>query len=193
MAAPRILVLGDSIAAADRIPVGRRWSAQLETVLRSGLDGFPVTVVNEARGGSGVELLERQAEEIVLAGFDLVIIISGVNDAAMSVAAWRPRYEAVVERLRDAGLAVVIGTPPPEHEEGAYTQRYAALADALRSIAGDGPLLDLDRHWRESAAPGSLHLDWIHPNEEAQAVIARLAADIVRTWACETGLVRDPV
>jgi lysophospholipase L1-like esterase len=182
---PSILILGDSIAAADRIAVERRWSARLETLLSSESPRSSASVVNLAQGGSEVDLLEKQAEELPLDQFEIVFIISGVNDASIRpIAAWRSRYEAVVEKLRHAGLTVVIGTPPPEYLDGVYTDRYLPVVTALREIAGDAPMLDLDLYWRQAVEPGALHLDWIHPNDEAQAVIGRLAADLVLKGSC---------
>ena len=183
----RILILGDSIAAADRIAVERRWSAQLEALLSSNSPGLPATVVNRAQGGSEVGLLEKQAAELPLAQFDIVFVISGVNDiSAGPIAGWRSRYAAVIGKLRQGGPTVVIGTPPPEFLDGVYTDRYLPMVQALREIADGGLILDLDRHWRDTVEPGSFHLDWIHPNANAQAVIARLAANLVLEWGCST-------
>jgi lysophospholipase L1-like esterase len=165
--------------------VKRRWSARLETLLSSDPGGVAATVANRAQGGSEVDLLERQTEELPLDQFDIAFIISGVNDtSSRPIAEWRSRYEAVVTRLRRAGLTVVIGTPPPEYLNGAYTDRYLPVVEALRAIADGGPMLDLDRLWRQTVEPGTLHLDWIHPNDDAQAIIARMAADLVIAWRC---------
>jgi lysophospholipase L1-like esterase len=186
-AALRVLILGDSVAAADRIAVERRWSARLEELLSSTKPRLGVTVVNRAQGGSEVDLLERHAEELPLDQFDIVFVISGVNDTpARSLAGWRSRYAAVVGKLAQAGLIVIIGTPPPEYLYGAYTERYLPVVEALREIADGGPVLDLDRHWRQNVEPGALHLDWIHPNDDAQIVMARLAADLVLEPGCST-------
>ena len=175
-----ILVLGDSIAAADPVPVEGRWSAQLETLWPSESPGFAASVINRAQGGSEVDLLEREAESLQLDQFDIVFVMSGVNDIeSRPIAVWRSRYGAVVEQLRQGGVTVVVGTPPPEYINGVYTDRYLPIVEALREIAVGGPILDLDRHWRQMVEPGAFHLDWIHPNEPAQAVTARLAADIV--------------
>ena len=186
-AALRVLILGDSVAAADRIAIERRWSARLEGLLSSAMPGLGVSVLNRAQGGSEVDLLETQADELPLDRFDIVFVISGVNDmSARAIVAWRSRYAAVVEKLAQADSIVIIGTPPPEYLDGGYTDRYLPLVEALREIADGGPVLDLDRHWRQNVEPGALHLDWIHPNDDAQVVMARLAADLVLESGCST-------
>ena len=44
---------------------------------------------------------------------------------------------------------VVIGTAPPTFEGGIFTDRFAAVAEELRTIAGDRPMLDIAKDWQD--------------------------------------------
>ena len=177
-----ILVLGDSIASGEGATGSDRWPARLEALLRTDFPERVVVVSNLALAGSQVELLERQVAEVPLEPYGVAIVISGVNDTSTrTIDQWAPRYAAVIEALEDAGLKVVIGTAPPTFEGGAFTNRYAEVAEALRTIAGDRQMLDLGKDWLDLGADtaGDYYDDEIHQNAAGQAVIAEKARVVV--------------
>ena len=177
-----ILVLGDSIAAGEGAAGVDRWPSRLEALLRQDLPGRDVMVSNWAQGGSQINLLEDRVAELPLGSYDVAIVITGLNDASVRpLDEWSPRYRAAIEQLEDAGLAVVIGTAPPALEGGAFTERFAAVADALRTIAGTRPMLDLDQEWRALGVgtAGGYYVDAIHQNAAGQAVIAERAREVL--------------
>ena len=177
-----ILVLGDSIAAGDGAAPGDRWPAQLEVLLRQAAPDHDVVVSNWAHGGSEIDLLERRVAELPLDSYEVAIVITGVNDTVnRGVDEWAPRYAAAIDRLEAAGVTVVIGTAPPTFEGGVFTDQFAAVAERLRTIAGDRPMLDIAKEWKDLGVDGagSYYLDMIHPNAAGQALIARRAKTIL--------------
>jgi peptidoglycan/LPS O-acetylase OafA/YrhL/lysophospholipase L1-like esterase len=181
-AATCILVLGDSIAAGEGAAGTDRWPARLEALLREDLPDRNVMVSNWAQGGSQINLLENRVAEMPLDAYEVAIVITGLNDTSlMRIDQWAPRYVAAIEKLEDAGVKVVIGTAPPTFEGGVFTDRFAAVAEELRDIAGDRPMLDIAKEWQELGVDtaADYYLDVVHQNAKGQAVIAALARTVV--------------
>jgi lysophospholipase L1-like esterase len=135
-------------------------------------------VSNWAQGGSQIDLLESRVAELPLGSYDVAIVITGLNDTTVRpLDAWSPRYQAAIETLEDAGLTVVVGTAPPALEGGVFTDRFVAVAEELRAIAGTRPMLDLEKEWRELGVEtaASYYLDELHQNAAGQAVNAERA------------------
>jgi lysophospholipase L1-like esterase len=177
-----VLVLGDSIAAGEGAAGVDRWPARLEALLRQDLPERNVMVSNWAQGGSQINLLESRVAELPLGSYDVAIVITGLNDTTVRpLDEWSPRYQAAIEKLESAGLTVVIGTAPPAFEGGVFTDRFAAVADELRVIAGTRPMLDLEKDWRELGAEtaGGYYVDVLHQNAAGQAVIAERARSVL--------------
>jgi lysophospholipase L1-like esterase len=184
-----ILVLGDSIAAGDPLTGKDRWSATLERLLAAALPERVIHVCNAAVGGSRIDFLESSiAGRSDLDRYDVALVIEGVNDDGFTpLDEWARRYAGAVSLLEAKGLGVVIGTAPPTLVEGQFTARYQPIAEELRRIAArEGRLLlDVDRHWRDLGPndAGPFYSDLIHQGPAGQAVMAEMAASLVRTWA----------
>ncbi len=182
-----ILVLGDSIAAGDPLTGKDRWSATLERLLAAALLERVVHVCNAAVGGSRIDFLESSiAGRSDLGSYDVALVIEGVNDDGFTpLDEWARRYGAAVAKLEAGGLVVVIGTAPPTLVQGRFTDRYQPIAEELRRIAAvEGRvLLDVDGHWRDLGPEeaGPFYSDLIHQGPAGQAVIAEMAASLIRT------------
>lgn len=182
-----ILVLGDSIAAGDPLQGDDRWSVTLQRLLAADRPEGVVHVCNAAVGGSRIEFLESSvAGRSDLGGYDVAVVIEGVNDDGFTpLEEWARRYAAAIAALEAKGLSVVIGTAPPTIVEGRFTERYGPIAEALRGIAADGGrlLLDIERRWRDLGAEeaGPFYSDLIHQGPAGQAVMAEMAASLIRT------------
>jgi len=180
-----IIVLGDSIAAGAPLTSDDRWWVRLAKLLGPDLPGRRVVVDSWGVPGSHVDVLESAAhDQPGLATYDLAIVIEGINDVnAGPIAQWRPRYEAALAAIQRPGLTVIVGTPPPNLENGAFDGRYDALAAALRDIAtaGHRPLLDIDASWHDVgvATASTYYVDAIHQSAAGQTRMARLAHDLV--------------
>ena len=180
-----ILVLGDSIAEGTPLSGDDRWWVQLRKLLEPDLDGRSVEVDSWAVPGSRVDVLESAArDQPALAGYDIAIVIEGVNDEiVLSIAQWRPRYEAAIGAIERQGPTVIVGTPPPNFENGTFATRYDPTAAALREVAAAGhrPLLDIAARWHaDGAAKASTYYsDLIHQGPAGQALMAQMARDVV--------------
>lgn len=180
-----IIVLGDSIAAGTPLTGDDRWWQVLASALKSELPDRSITVDSWAVSGSQVDVLESAArDQVALDSYDLAIVIEGVNDqASLSVDAWRSRYEGAVAAMEARGLVVIVGTPPPSFESGAFATRYDEIAATIRRVASDRrPLLDVAARWRADGATtaGAYYADLIHQNALGQRLMADLAYEEVR-------------
>ena len=171
-AAPdQILIVGDSLSSAHRIPAQSGWVSLLEQRLAT-QTATPPAVVNASRGGKTLAdalgelpaLLEAQHP-------DLVVLELGGNDAILggTAEAIRRDLTQLVALSRKAGAQVVIlgfDIPPAFDKDGSALMlrgTYAQVAAELKVpllpslLAGvsDQPTLLLD--------------DGIHPNADAQA------------------------
>jgi lysophospholipase L1-like esterase len=186
-AAPlRLVLLGDSSAlgvgvgrVADTVG-GRLAELLAETGRRVELSSVAV------HGSRSVDLATQVARALLGRPPDLAVILVGANDA---VRLHRPRQAAAhlaaaVRRLREAGVAVVVGTcpdlgavraiaPPLRQLVGVYGRRVArAQAEAVTQAGG----VPVDLAERTGAVfradPGTLCEDGYHPS-----------ADGYRVWA----------
>ena len=181
-----IVVLGDSIAYGQPLEGDERWPSRLERLLEARFPGRAVTVANWAVPGSRVDVLASAATgQTSLSTFDIAIVIEGVNDSAWTdLDVWRSDYARAIAALERRGLKVVIGTPPPTLENGAFTERYNTTIDGLREVAGTArPLLDIAARWHADGPvkAAAYYLDLIHQSATGQALMAEMARDVVVT------------
>lgn len=179
-----IVILGDSIAAGVPVSDDERWWVRLEAQLQDAMPGRVVAVDNWAVPGSRVDVLESAAsDQPGLDSYDMAIVIEGVNDEASStIEAWARRYEAAIVEMEKRGLIVVVATPPPSFEDGAFMTRYDPTAAAIRDVAGGGrPLLDIARRFHDdgSAVAASYYADLIHLSSEGQRLLAEMAHNVL--------------
>jgi len=179
-----IVVLGDSIAAGVPVQGDDRWWVRMGVALTAALPGRHVVVDDWAVSGSRVDVLEAIArDQSALDTYDIAIVIEGVNDQAVStIADWQPRYDAAVAAIARRGPMVIVTTPPPGFEDGAFITRYDATAAAIREVAGDHrPLLDLATRWRADGptVAAAYYVDIIHQSAAGQAVMAEMAGKVV--------------
>lgn len=178
------MILGDSIAAGVPLDGDDRWWVRLQSLLADALPDRRVVVDSWAVPGSRVDVLESAArDQPALDSYDLAIVIEGVNDEAWTpLDTWKARYEAAIASIEGRGLTVIVGTPPPSFEHGAFAARYDPVVAALREIADDGrPLLDIASRWQADGAAiaAAYYSDLIHQGPVGQRLMAELALGIV--------------
>ncbi len=169
--APRkIVAFGDSVTLGVRPGVSEYQTYRHLLQQKLNERGLNVQVINAGVGGHDTrDALQRLETDVLAEKPELVIVMFGVNDAAMidggPVARTAPRvalddYRAnlttIVERIRGAGAKVLLCTPTPmsrrylyqdlgayaEHEDINYMLReYAAAAKGLAEEL-DVPLFD---------------------------------------------------
>lgn len=178
-----VLVLGDSIASGVPLEGDDRWWVRLEATLGAALPNRRVVVDSWAVPGSRVEVLESAArDQPALETYDVAIVIEGVNDESITpLDVWRGRYEAAIDAIEGRGLIVVVGTPPPSFENGAFATRYDSTAEALREVADGRQLLDIAARWRADGATvaAAYYSDLIHQGEAGQQIMADMALPVV--------------
>ena len=179
-----IVILGDSIGSGVPLQGDDRWWVKLQAGLAQDLPMRHVVVDDWAVSGSRVDLLETIAPgQPELDTYDVAIVIEGVNDqAGTPIEVWMPRYEAAVAAIEARGPLVIVATPPPGFEDGAFTSRYEPTAEAIRQVASRGrPLMDIAARWREDGAAlaATYYVDVIHQSAAGQTQMAELARGVV--------------
>ena len=179
-----IVVLGDSLGVGVPVQGGDRWWVRLGAALTESLPDRHVVVDDWAVSGSRIDILEAVArDQSALASYDIAIVIEGVNDqAVMAIHDWQPRFEAAITAIERRGPVVVVATPPPGFEDGAFITMFDPTAAALREVAGQRrPLLDIAARWRAdgAAVASAYYVDIIHQSAAGQAVMAELARNVI--------------
>lgn len=180
-------MLGDSTAAGLGVhSPGDTPGALLADGLAS-IAGRPVLMANVARSGSRSEALADQVERALAAGPQIAVIMIGANDVTSRVrSADAVRHLAqAVERLRDAGTVVVVGTCPdlgsvkplmqPLKWVARRASRQLAAAQTIAVVERGGRSVSLgDLLGREFAADpaGMFSEDRYHPSARGYAAAA---------------------
>lgn len=168
VAAPAILVLGDSLSAAYGIRVEQGWVALLQARLRA--KGYGYRVVNASSSGETTGgALARLPRALATHQPAIVIVELGGNDGlrGLPVADIRRNFEAIIRTSQQAGARILlVGMKIPPNYGPAYTRDFQALYG------------DLARQYRlpsvpfllEDVAPDEnlFQDDGIHPTAAAQ-------------------------
>jgi acyl-CoA thioesterase I len=170
-AEPIVAVLGDSLTAGFGVAADEAYPARLEARLRR--EGYAYRVVNAGVSGDTTAGGLRRVDWVLRARPEVVIVALGGNDGlrGLPVAATRANLVAIVGRLREAGVRVLLAgmLMPPNYGE-AYTREFARMFPEVARQAGvafmpfllDGVATD---PWLNQA-------DGIHPNAAGHAVMA---------------------
>lgn len=204
----RIVAFGDSITAGVRPGVTEYQTFRflLQDRLR-GL-GVPVQVLNAGLGSdTTVGALARLERDVLAARPDLVVVMFGMNDAAMvdggpvarsaprvALADYTANLRTLVTRIRAAGARVLLCAPTPMSRKyvyqdmGAYAQnadmnymlrQYATAAKAVGAELG-APVLDGFALFTDSAGSLALIEDGCHPYVQGHARLAEALLGPVR-------------
>jgi acyl-CoA thioesterase I len=175
-----LVVLGDSLTAGLGVSADEAYPALLQARLRR--EGFDYRVVNAGVSGDTTAGGLRRLDWILRANPAVVIVALGANDGlrALPVAAMRDNLAAMVERLRGAGVRVLLAGMrlPPNYGEpyaGEFAAAFAAVARAttvaflpflLEGVAGHASLNQSDG---------------IHPNAAGHRVMAETVWRFLRS------------
>lgn len=170
-AAPRLLVLGDSLSAAYGLPREAGWVALLQS--RLAREKFPYEVINASISGETTaggrtrlpQLLARHRPEIV-------ILELGANDGlrGLPLTETRNNLEAMIVTAKRAGARVLlVGMRLPPNYGPAYAEPFQALFAELarRHRVAYVPFLLQSIAGRRDYFQG----DGLHPTTEAQPLI----------------------
>ncbi len=168
---PVIVALGDSLTAGHGVAPEEAYPARLQIRLRQ--EGYAYRVVNAGVSGDTTAGGLRRVDWVLRLAPEIAIVALGANDGlrGTSVAAMRGNLEAIVTRLRAAGVRVLLAGMqlPPNYGEPLGREFAAVFPDiARRAGAALMPFL-LDG---VAADPRLNQGDAIHPNAEGHQVIA---------------------
>jgi acyl-CoA thioesterase-1 len=173
-AAPRLLVLGDSISAAYGMSLESGWVALLDARLKK--EGLDVEVINASISGETSAGGRRRLPGLLESHRpDAVIIELGGNDGLRGypVARLRENLRSMASAASEAGARVLLlPMEIPPNYGSRYTQ---AFRDSFReaaqaSCAQLGPFVLAEI----ATDPALMQDDGIHPTREAQPQIADL-------------------
>jgi acyl-CoA thioesterase-1 len=178
-----IVALGDSLTAGLGVAAEEAWPALLEARLRR--DGYPYRVVNAGVSGDTTAGGLRRIDWVLRSRPEVVVVALGANDGlrGLETGAMRANLLAIVERLRAAGVRVLVaGMEVPPNYGAGYARAFRGVFQdvAHRGGAALMPFL-LDG---VAADPRLNQADGIHPNAAGHRAIAE------RVWPHLVPLVR---
>ncbi|MBI0535545.1 SGNH/GDSL hydrolase family protein [Roseomonas sp. KE2513] len=165
------------------------YPARLQARLRAALPGHLVTVLNRGRGGEEVaEMMRRLKRDVLEASPTLVIWQVGSNAVlrAMPPALYRERVEAGLDRLRAAGIEVVLMDNQEAPKLQAWPEGNAQILAQTAGIAHDRgvPLFSrsaLMRRWQGEGVPTAAVIgpDGLHHTDLGYDCVAAALADSI--------------
>ena len=194
-----IVALGDSITdgAQSTLDANHRWTDFLAARLNAGRRA-PRAVVNQGIAGNcllrdlvGASMLARLDSDVLARpGVKFVIVLAGVNDLGVPVAApdLAPTAEQIIagqrqiiERAHELGLTVIGGTLTPVEGSDLHSpageRARQAVNQWIRSGGGYDKVIDFDRALRDPRHPARLSAafdsgDHVHPNDAGYKAMA---------------------
>ncbi|HEU4708888.1 MAG TPA: arylesterase [Methylophilaceae bacterium] len=170
-AGPTILVFGDSLSAAYRMPQEQGWVSLLQQRLKT--EGFPYQVVNASVSGettsgglSRLPITLRQHRP------DIVLLELGANDGlrGLPLAQMRKNLETMIKTSKDFNAKVVLlGIKIPPNYGPTYTREFS---QSFKELAAqyDLPLVDFFLDGVAGKPQFTLD-DGLHPTSSAQPYI----------------------
>ena len=170
-AAPKILVLGDSISAGYGLAANEGWVSLLQNRLKT--QGYGYRVVNASvTGETTTGGLARLPRALSLHQPVIVVIELGGNDGlrGLPLDTSRANLQKMIDLSRSAGAAVLLlGMKIPPNYGPRYASEYERLyADLARrnKLAFEPFFLD-----KIALADGMMQEDGIHPTAKAQPIM----------------------
>ncbi len=133
----RLLVLGDSLTAGQGLTIAESFPARLERALRR--DGIRVRVINAGVSGDTTAGGLARLEWALADRPHAVIVELGANDGlrGLDPAASEANLDAILGRLRDSGVAVLVaGMKAPPNLGPDYGARFDAIYSRLAARHG---------------------------------------------------------
>lgn len=170
--AKSIIVLGDSISASYGMPVEKGWVNLLQQKLEQ--QGQAYTLINKSISGDttygGLARIDKALEQHKP---DIVLLELGANDGlrGMPPMLIKKNLRELINRSKKSGAQVLLlGMRIPSNYGKRYTDmfynNYPELADEMDIHLVPFILEDV------ALAQGMMQADGLHPNEQAQPIIA---------------------
>ena len=171
VAAPTIVVLGDSLSAAYGIRIEQGWVSLLQARLRS--KGYGHRVVNASSSGETTGGALARLPRVLSTHRPAVIVVElGANDGlrGLPIKDIRANLESIVKLSQQAGARVLlVGMHVPPNYGAGYARQFHALYAELasRHRLGRVPFLLEDVALEERY----MLEDGLHPNAAAQPLL----------------------
>ena len=168
----KLLILGDSISAGYGIKESENWVRLLESSLKR--DGFDIEIINSSvSGDTTIGGLSRIKNDLDQYSLDFVLIELGGNDALRGypIKQIKSNLNKIIDECIKAGSTPIIMQIriPPNYGKN-YVQAFESI---YPEIAEENNLKLLSFLLQEVALRKDLmQLDGIHPNANAQPIIA---------------------
>ncbi len=170
-AAPKVVVLGDSLSAGLHLPSDEAWPAVAADLLAA--EGLPVDLVNAGVSGDTTAGGLARLDWLLRQEPDLMVVELGGNDGlrGIDLEAVEANLRAIVERLVAEDVAVLLlGMRMPPNYGEAYTTGFESL---FARLAEDTGVAFVPFFLDGVAADPELNLpDGLHPNTAGQRVLA---------------------
>ncbi len=181
---PRIVAFGDSLTAGLGVQADESYPAQLQRRLDD--LKYPYRVINAGVSGDTTAGGLRRVPWILNNKPELVILELGANDGlrGLSIDQTKSNLRQIVERLREAGAAVVLAGMklPPNYGED-YTTRFEAIYPAL---AREYHLPLIPFFLEGVGGASSLNqVDGIHPTKEGYEIVVEQVLKVLKTVLSE--------
>ncbi len=175
------VALGDSITIGSTEPHSEdSWFEQLACT-----GGSPVEYAYNAgiHGNTTAQMLARLGDDVLAREPDTVFVLGGTNDllGGVPAAETTAHLREIVERSREAGADVYLGTIPPQEAVPFAAAPTERLNADIRALAEDVDVPVLDFHAALVDTDGSyrdgLFADLVHPSVAGAEVMAQVARD----------------
>lgn len=182
-----ILVLGDSISAAYRIPVESGWVSLLQQRLEEHKPGHYTVVNASISGDTTAGGLNRLPPLLEQHKPDKVIVELGGNDGlrGLPLAGMRDNLQAIIDLSRQQGADVVLVSIELPTSYGRYfNQRFLQVFDELEK---DNDLPRVSLGFKLLNDRNLIQEDGIHPTEEAQPLLLDAMWPVIAPEAGQEG------
>jgi acyl-CoA thioesterase-1 len=173
-AAPRILVVGDSLSAEYGLPRGKGWVALLDQRLKD--EKVPAEVINASISGDTTAGGRSRLPKLLSTHKPAIVVIElGGNDAlrGLPLPSTRDNLRAMARAAKAAGAKVVlVGMQVPPNYGRSYTQQFADLYAELAKAESTALVPFLLKGVADLPdARDQFQADRIHPRAEAHPQI----------------------
>ncbi|MDE2517014.1 MAG: arylesterase [Rhodospirillales bacterium] len=182
-AAPRLLVLGDSLSAGYGLPADQGFEAQLGAALAAA--HHPVRIVDGAVSGDTSAGGLARLDWVLTGGVDAAIVELGANDGlrGLPTADLEKNLGAILDRLAAHHIPVLLAGMLAPPNLGA---EYGAAFRAVYAKLGQRPGVIFYPFFMDGAAghPDLIQADGLHPNAAGVRIeVARILPDVLRLLA----------
>ncbi len=180
---PRLLILGDSLAAGYGLPQAEGFQARLTDALAAA--GHPARLIDAAVSGDTTAGGRARLDWALADGADAALVELGANDGlrALDPAEMEANLTAILDAFAAKKIPVLLsGMYPPPNLGPDYSRRFRAVFERLAQRPG----IVFDPFFLEGiAGDASLNqADGIHPNPEGvRREVARILPAVIRVLA----------